>query len=148
MLFAVLAYGAINDGQRLLFTGILVFFLAWVSILGFMLVMHETPSEVAEHVSAVANFARAPPKAPEIVSPANLPMMAMKGTSFHLEAGQSTPLFRVPVGTKISLLTCGADGEWHFGWLITQISSPPKKLQPVSTTTLCHGVLRVALSQR
>src|SRR6201989_222472 len=37
------------------------------------------------------------------------------------------PLETVPVGTKISLLTCGADGEWHFGWLVTQISAPPKK---------------------
>jgi len=25
----------------------------------------------------------------------------------------------VPVGTVIGLLHCGADGEWHFGWLTT-----------------------------
>jgi hypothetical protein len=108
MLFAVLAYGAINDGQRLLFTGISVFFLAWVSILGFMLAMHETLGETAEHVSvAVANVLRVPPKAPEIVGPANLPMVAVKGTSFHLEAGQSTPIFRVPTGKKAHVSVYG-----------------------------------------
>jgi hypothetical protein len=108
MLFAVLAYGAINDGQRLLFTGISVFFLAWVSILGFMLVMHETAGEVAEHVNVpILSAPRAPPKAPEIVSPANLPMMAAKGMSFHLEAGQSTPIFRIPVGMKAHVSVYG-----------------------------------------
>ena len=106
MLFAVLAYGAINDGQRLLFTGISVFFLAWVSILVFMLAMHETFGETAEHVSvAVANVLRVPPKAPEIVVPANLPMIAVKGTSFHLEAGQGTPIFRIPA------VMCRCTGE-------------------------------------
>ncbi len=57
-------------------------------------------------------------------------------------------LERVPVGTKISLLTCGSDGEWHLGWLITEISSPPKNVKPINTSTLRHGVLRVAQSQR
>ncbi len=44
----------------------------------------------------------------------------------------------VPVGTKISLLTCGADGEWHFGWLVTQIGAPPKK----TVKTLGASVVR------
>ena len=57
-------------------------------------------------------------------------------------------LERVPVGTKISLLTCGADGEWHFGWLITEISSPPKNVKPINTSALRHGVLRLTKAQR
>jgi hypothetical protein len=24
----------------------------------------------------------------------------------------------VEAGTRISLLVCGSDGEWHFGWLV------------------------------
>jgi hypothetical protein len=84
-----------------------------------MLVMHETPSEVAEHVSiAVANVARVPPKAPEIVSPANLPMMAVKGTSFHLESGQSTPIFRVPVGKKAHVSVYGGAVTSYSGGVL------------------------------
>jgi hypothetical protein len=117
MLFAVLAYGAINDGQRLLFTGISVFFLAWVSILGFMLAVHETPGEAAEHISVVV-APRAPPKAPEVVMSANLPMMAVKGMSFHLEAGQSTPIFRIPVGQKAHVSVYGGALTSYSGGVV------------------------------
>jgi hypothetical protein len=45
-------------------------------------------------------------------------------------------LYYVAVGTKTSLMTCGADGEWHFGWLINaheQPEVPPTKtyIRPV-----------------
>lgn len=33
----------------------------------------------------------------------------------------------VPVGTHYLLFTCGSDGEWHFGWLITEAKAPPTK---------------------
>jgi hypothetical protein len=55
----------------------------------------------------------------------------------------------VPVGTKISLLTCGADGEWHFGWLITQISAPPKKtVKTVGVTVVRRGSVQAAQASR
>jgi hypothetical protein len=31
----------------------------------------------------------------------------------------------VPVGTQIGLFHCGSDGEWHFGWLTTDLVKPP-----------------------
>lgn len=55
----------------------------------------------------------------------------------------------VPVGTKISLLTCGADGEWHFGWLISQISAPPKKtVKPVGVSVVRRGSVQAAQASR
>jgi hypothetical protein len=55
----------------------------------------------------------------------------------------------VPVGTKISLLTCGSDGEWHFGWLITQISAPPKKtVKTVGVTIVRRGAVQAAQAAR
>ncbi|HXP36678.1 MAG TPA: hypothetical protein VN817_02830 [Solirubrobacteraceae bacterium] len=55
----------------------------------------------------------------------------------------------VPVGTKISLLTCGADGEWHFGWLITQISAPPKKtVKTVGVSVVHRGSVQAAQASR
>jgi hypothetical protein len=58
-------------------------------------------------------------------------------------------LERVPVGTKISLLTCGADGEWHLGWLITEISSPPKKtVKTVGVSMVRRGSVQAAQASR
>ena len=55
----------------------------------------------------------------------------------------------VAVGSKIGLFTCGSDGEWHFGWLITAISAPTHKtLQPVHTGAIRHGVLRTVQASR
>jgi hypothetical protein len=55
----------------------------------------------------------------------------------------------VPVGTKISLFTCGADGEWHFGWLITQISAPPKKtITTVGVSVVRRAAVHAALASR
>ncbi len=54
----------------------------------------------------------------------------------------------VPVGTRVGIFVCGKDGEWHFGWLITEISAPPKKsVKPIGTSALRNGVLRVAQAQ-
>jgi hypothetical protein len=30
----------------------------------------------------------------------------------------------VPVGTRVGLFHCGSDGEWHFGWLTTDLVGP------------------------
>ncbi len=55
----------------------------------------------------------------------------------------------VPVGTKVSLLTCGSDGEWHFGWLVTQISAPPKKtVKTVGVTVVRRGSVQAAYVTR
>jgi hypothetical protein len=51
----------------------------------------------------------------------------------------------VPVGSKILLFTCGADGEWHLGWLVTQISAPPKKtVKTVGVTVVRRGSMQAA----
>jgi hypothetical protein len=31
----------------------------------------------------------------------------------------------VPVGTQIGLFHCGSDGDWHFGWLTTDLVAQP-----------------------
>ena len=49
----------------------------------------------------------------------------------------------VPVGTKISLFTCGSDGEWHFGWLVNA-SVAHKTLKPVVTGGVRREVLQKA----
>jgi hypothetical protein len=55
----------------------------------------------------------------------------------------------VPVGTKISLLTCGSDGEWHLGWLITQISAPPKKtIKTVGVSAVHRGSMQAVQVSR
>jgi hypothetical protein len=111
IVFAVLGYGAINDGQRLLFTGISVFFLVAVAILGLVLAVLWS-EESAEQANAnnpipLVKISPIPPKAPEVASPAILPMMASRGMSFHLEGGQSSPIFRVPVGQKAHVSVYG-----------------------------------------
>jgi hypothetical protein len=55
----------------------------------------------------------------------------------------------VPVGSKILLFTCGADGEWHLGWLVTQISAPPKKtVKTVGVTVVRRGSVQAAQVSR
>jgi hypothetical protein len=51
--------------------------------------------------------------------------------------------YTVPVGTRVGLFFCGADGEWHFGWLVNgrvQTEGPPTKVvnavAPTSATRL------------
>ncbi len=45
-----------------------------------------------------------------------------KGCEVYNENTGKTEL--VPVGSKVGLFTCGSDGEWHFGWLITGLRPP------------------------
>ena len=56
------------------------------------------------------------------VAPASADAQPIKGTTVkgcpvEDEHGNTT---YVPVGTRIGLFVCGRDGEWHFGWLITE----------------------------
>jgi hypothetical protein len=45
-----------------------------------------------------------------------------KGCPVEHEDGSVT---YVPVGSQIGLFHCGSDGEWHFGWLTTDLVKPP-----------------------
>lgn len=38
----------------------------------------------------------------------------------------------VPTGTAVGLFHCGSDGEWHFGWLTTDLVSHTAK--PIAGT--------------
>ncbi len=107
IVFGVLGYGALQDGLRLLYSGISVICFIWVLILGLRLANQsdapvpqpqaaiDTPKiETAEPVKAEP----VPPKPPPVAVPATLPQLAEKGTSFHLEPRQSSPIFRIPNG--------------------------------------------------
>jgi hypothetical protein len=49
----------------------------------------------------------------------------------------------VAVGSRVGLFVCGSDGEWHFGWLITELSAPPhKSVKPVAPSAIRHGALQ------
>lgn len=55
----------------------------------------------------------------------------------------------VPVGSKVGLFTCGSDGEWHFGWLVSARTLPPRKsIKPITTAAIRHGVLQAAIAGR
>jgi hypothetical protein len=105
-LFGVLAYGAINDGLRLLFIILCVVFSGCFLLLGSMLVFQsDTAPTVAGGTPSIPETplikaAPVPPKPPPVATPAVLPPLAGKGTSFHLEPGRSSPLFRIPTGKK------------------------------------------------
>jgi hypothetical protein len=47
---------------------------------------------------------------------------ASRGCPVEHEDGSVT---YVPVGTQIGLFHCGSDGDWHFGWLTTDLVSQP-----------------------
>jgi hypothetical protein len=105
-LFGVLAYGAINDGLRLLFIVMSIICSVCILLLGFKLVFQSdaaptvaggTPSILETPLIKAAPVRPAPPSA---WIPAKLPPLAVKGTSFHLEPGQSSPLFRIASGKK------------------------------------------------
>jgi len=106
--FGVLAYGAINDGLRYLYTGISVILFIWVMVLGLRLALRsESPVATQAAVEAPkmltvepVKAAPVPPKAPPVAVPATLPQLAEKGASFHLEPNQSSPIFRIPTGKK------------------------------------------------
>ena len=128
MLFGVLAYGAINDGLRYLFTGISVICFIWVLILGLRLATQsDAPAPAPAQASIEApkiptvepiKAVPVPPKAPPVAVPATLPQLAEKGTSFHLEPGQSSPIFRIPNGKKAHVSVFGGALTVYSGGVV------------------------------
>lgn len=126
MLFGVLAYGAINDGLRYLFTGISVICFIWILILGLRLAFQSdtpAPTQAAIEAPKVPSVepikaAPVPPKAPPDAVPATLPQLAGKGTSFHLEAGQSSPIFRIPNGRRAHVSVYGGGLTVYSGGVV------------------------------
>jgi hypothetical protein len=55
-----------------------------------------------------------------------------KGCPVEHEDGSIT---YVPVGSQIGLFHCGSDGDWHFGWLTTDLDKPPTLRGPVLAAT-------------
>jgi hypothetical protein len=108
IVFGVLAYGAINDGLRYLYTGLSVVFFVWIMVLGLRLAYQgdaPTSTQAAVEASKIPSIepikpAPIPPRASVTATPAVLPPLAGKGTSFHLEPGRSSPIFRIPNGKK------------------------------------------------
>jgi hypothetical protein len=126
MLFGVLAYGAIHDGLRYLFTAISVICFLWVLILGYRLA---TQSDAPDQTQAAIDApkipsvppiiaAPIPPKPSPIAIPAKLPQLADKGTSFHLESGQSSPIFRIPSGKKAHVSVYGGGLTVYSGGVL------------------------------
>jgi hypothetical protein len=105
-LFGVLTYGAINDGLRLLFIVMTIICSVCILLLGIKLVLQsDTVPTVASGTPSIPEMpliraAPVPPKPPPVATPAVLPPLAGKGTSFHLEPGRSSPIFRIPNGKK------------------------------------------------
>ena len=126
MLFGVLAYGAINDGLRYWFTVISVICFIWVLILGLRLAnQSDTPGQTGAAIDApkvptaeAINAAPVPPKPSPVVVPATLPQLANKGTSFHLESGQSSPIFRIPNGKKAHVSVYGGGLTVYSGGVL------------------------------
>ena len=129
MLFGVLAYGAINDGQRLLFTGISVICFVWVLILGLRLAFQSDAPTVPSTATSIPEpplikAAPVPPKPPPVATPAVLPPLAGKGTSFHLEPGRSSPLFRIPTGKKAHVSVYGGGLTVYSGGVVKLTCDP------------------------
>ncbi|MGJ0532068.1 hypothetical protein [Methylocystis sp.] len=126
MLFGVLAYGAINDGLRYLFTGISVICFIWVLILGLRLATQSdapVPPQAATDAPKIATTEPikaepVPPKPPPVAVPATLPKLAEKGTSFHLEPRQSSPIFRIPNGKRAHVSVFGGALTVYSGGVV------------------------------
>ncbi|MBI5011884.1 MAG: hypothetical protein HZC06_03570 [Methylocystis sp.] len=128
MLFGVLAYGSINDGLRYLFTGISVICFIWVLILGLRLATQsDAPSTPAPQAAGeppkiptveTVKAEPVPPKPPPVAVPATLPQLAEKGTSFHLESGQSSPIFRIPNGKRAHVSVFGGALTVYSGGVV------------------------------
>lgn len=126
MLFGVLAYGAIHDGLRLLFTVISVICFVWVSVLGYRLATQgDAPDQTQAAIDAPKTTsappiiaAPVPPKPSPVGVPATLPQLANKGTSFHLESGQSSPIFRIPSGKKAHVSVYGGGLTVYSGGVL------------------------------
>jgi hypothetical protein len=48
----------------------------------------------------------------------------------------------VPTGTVVGLFHCGSDGEWHFGWLTTEMVAPTG--HPIAGTTGASAPISIA----
>lgn len=119
VVFGVLAYGALQDGLRLLYVIVSVVCFVFVLVLGLRLALQdgttamekteEKPKAEALSIpeSAPVRADPIPPKAAPVAVPATLPQLVAKGSSFHLEPGQSTPLFRVPLGKRAHVAVFG-----------------------------------------
>lgn len=132
IVFGVLAYGSLQDGLRLLYAGISVICFVWILILGLKLAFQsEAPSttlastggsatNVAPSIPEIPPIKAAPvpPKAPPVAVPATLPQLAEKGTSFHLEPAQSSPIFRIPNGKKAHVAVYGGGVTVYSGGVV------------------------------
>jgi hypothetical protein len=112
-LFGVLAYGAINDGLRRVFIVLsVVFSICLLALVVWAVFQSDTAPTVAGGTPSIPEMpliraAPVPPKPPPVATPAVLPPLAGKGTSFHLEPGRSSPLFRIPNGKKAHVTVYG-----------------------------------------
>ncbi|MGE0236067.1 hypothetical protein [Methylocystis sp.] len=127
IVFGVLGYGALQDGLRLLYSGISVICFIWVLILGLRLAMQgdapvpSPPAAIDTPKIATTEPIKAepvPPKPPMVAVPATLPKLAEKGTSFHLEPRQSSPIFRVPSGKKAHVSVFGGALTVYSGGVV------------------------------
>jgi hypothetical protein len=50
----------------------------------------------------------------------------------------------VPVGTVVGLFHCGSDGEWHWGWLTTNLASQKLTLTSTQITQVTAPATAVA----
>ncbi|WP_424363069.1 hypothetical protein [Methylocystis parvus] len=136
-LFSVLAYGAIQDGLRLLFSGAAVVCFVGVLILGARLAFSSDPAAPVSREtggvrdnSSSSGMADAIPEAPArpaprvapkpaaVSTPAVLPQVVAQGSSFHLEPGQSSPLFRIPTGKRAHVSVFGGAVTVYSGGVV------------------------------
>ncbi|TMK40685.1 MAG: hypothetical protein E6G56_07290 [Actinobacteria bacterium] len=73
---------------------------------------------------------------PASAQPAGGPTGSSKGYPVEDEHGN---VFYVKAGTRFGLFVCGADGEWHFGWLVNARVVPSGG---APTGPPHHGVLK------
>ncbi len=127
MLFGVLGYGALQDGLRLLYSGISVICFIWVLILGLRLAnQSDAPVPAPQTAIETAKIATTEPvkaepvqqKPPSVAVTATLPQLAEKGTSFHLEPRQSSPIFRVPNGKRAHVSVFGGGLTVYSGGVV------------------------------
>jgi hypothetical protein len=100
----------------LLFTGISVFALVWITILGVALAIawdKEPSDQSADKPIPTVKLSPIPPKAPDFSTRASLSVM-----SFHLENGQSSPIFRVPVGRRAHVSVYGGAAAVYSGGVL------------------------------
>jgi hypothetical protein len=127
IVFGVLGYGALQDGLRLLYSGISIICFIWVLVLGLRLAT-QSDAPVAPPQAAIETLKIAtaepvkaepvPPKPAPIAIPATLPKLAEKGTSFHLEPRQSSSIFRIPNGKRAHVSVFGGALTVYSGGVV------------------------------